>query len=162
MEEGLCPSERCLGNAEDIEEERRLVYVGITRAKKQLVLLAAKRRTLYGRTQFGQLSRFIRDIPESVITENTIKTSAYQFNKDIYSKKQMMTHDDLKTGQQKASVLNKKTEKLVTGMRVSHRIFGTGVVESVTAMGGDRLLVIRFDAVGTKKLMETYAQLKII
>ena len=67
MEEGLFPSMRSLGDPEQLEEERRLAYVGITRAKEHLTLVTAKRRMLFGQTLYGRESRFLKEIPEELL-----------------------------------------------------------------------------------------------
>ena len=153
FEDGLFPGMRAIGDAEEMEEERRLCYVAITRAKKNLYISHARQRMIYGRTAAAMPSRFLKEIPESCIVrkggnrvrQETGYTSAYapytpqpKRKEDVYYKKPVAATSYLE--------LNK-------GDMVLHAAFGRGLVLSVMKMGGDALLEIAFDDIGTKKLM---------
>ena len=162
MEEGIFPSQMSNFSADELEEERRLAYVAITRAKERLYALCARERLLYGRTQYNQKSRFLDEIDEEYKTEALAaprpkfrtefgeKTKKYVLSSE-FTTKSALTGDVGKT---------KSGETFLMGDRVSHYMFGEGTVMSVREMGADILYEIAFDTVGTKKLMATYAKLK--
>ena len=161
FEDGLFPGMRAIGDAEEMEEERRLCYVAITRAKKSLTISHARQRMLYGRTSAALPSRFLKEIPESCIVRKggvrRIQESSYGYGGSFsqmpsYSsaaKKPQAKHmvSSVAAGQ-KAAYL-----ELNQGDMVMHAAFGRGLVLSVVKMGGDALLEIAFDDIGTKKLM---------
>ena len=149
FEDGLFPGMRAIGDMDEMEEERRLCYVAITRAKKTLTICHAKQRMLYGRTNAALPSRFLREIPED-ITEK--KGGYYQpqqshYNSFTYMKPTRPTSVKLPS-EQPTSYL-----KLNKGDMIQHTAFGKGMVLSVIEMGADALLEIAFDEIGTKKLM---------
>lgn len=183
MEEGIFPSSQAIMDPDELEEERRLAYVAITRAKKELYILRAKTRTMYGRTQFNAPSRFIEDIPAEYINEEEEyeKNNApdgrvpfrASFDEDgnvTYSSRQMrapsarprvsaMSRDKL-TVNQTAAPKRTSGEIFEPGTRVLHPVFGEGEIISAKVMGADRLYEVVFDRVGTKKLMGSYAKLR--
>jgi DNA helicase-2/ATP-dependent DNA helicase PcrA len=147
-----------------MEEERRLCYVAITRAKKTLTISHAQQRMLYGRTNAALPSRFLKEIPESEVVKKgyqsrsrssygTSDFGAYSFGsgyaqpakKDAKPKSQITITP---ASTQKTTYL-----ELNKGDMVQHTAFGRGMVLSVMKMGGDALLEIAFDQIGTKKLM---------
>ncbi len=156
FEDGLFPGMRAIGDVEEMEEERRLCYVAITRAKKQLTISYARQRMLYGRTNAALPSRFLREIPETEV----VRKGGYQTRSDAF------VHNDW-SGYQRPSYSQQTTKKTIVsdpqttapcpeyhkGDMVSHTAFGKGMVLSVLKMGGDALLEIAFDQIGTKKLM---------
>ncbi len=151
MEDGLFPGIRAIGDAEEMEEERRLCYVAITRAKQTLTISHAKQRMLYGRTNAALPSRFLREIPEDIIqrkggyrTAQARTTYGYSAYQQPAVKKTVSST----ATQQPATYL-----ELNRGDMVEHTAFGKGMVLSAVKMGGDALLEIAFDGVGTKKLM---------
>ncbi len=175
FEDGLFPGMRAIGDREEMEEERRLCYVAITRAKQTLTISYAKQRMLYGRTNAALKSRFLGEIPEDCIvrkggTRPRPETNYYgsysgsygsyggyesQYQRrptaqEIAAKERMKRSEtSVFTSQpQKASYL-----ELNKGDMVLHAAFGRGMVLSVMKMGGDALLEIAFDDIGTKKLM---------
>ena len=165
MEEGLFPSMQSITSTNaEIEEERRLCYVAITRAKKELFIVHTNQRMLYGRTQFNPESRFLKEIPESLIAK---ERSPYDRpKKPVYSYNDMgekPRYDTLTiNAAPKKPAAQAKSEVLEAGDRVFHATFGEGDVISVKRMGADWLYEVVFDKVGTKKLMATYAKLKKI
>ena len=163
MEEGLFPSMQSITatNAE-IEEERRLAYVAITRAKKELFIVHTNQRMLYGRTQFNPESRFLKEIPEQLIAKE--KSPYDRPKKPLYSfseSSQSRQADTLTIGSiAKKAAPSAAKEVLEAGDRVLHATFGEGDIISVKRMGADWLYEVVFDKVGTKKLMASYAKLK--
>ena len=161
FEDGLFPGMRAISDTEEMEEERRLCYVAITRAKERLTISYAKQRMLYGRTSASLPSRFLREIPESAIIKKggyyapanqSGYTAAGSFHSSPYiaAKKpiERTTLSSVPTGVSKGAYL-----ELNRGDMVQHTAFGRGLVLSVMKMGGDALLEIAFDEIGTKKLM---------
>jgi DNA helicase-2/ATP-dependent DNA helicase PcrA len=157
FEDGLFPGMRAIGDREEMEEERRLCYVAITRAKQCLTISHARSRMLYGRTAAAMASRFLREIPADLTVKKGGFQSAGQRGTSFDSGS--TTRYAQPTVAPKPSYLSASpTPKtamldLNRGDMVSHSAFGTGLVLSVMKMGGDALLEIAFDKYGTKKLM---------
>ena len=159
FEDGLFPGLRAIGEADEMEEERRLCYVAITRAKEKLTITHAKQRMLYGRTNAALPSRFLREIPDDLLlhkggyySSNQRGSTAATATGYDYSRpsKSYLTARETKTfGTQTAAAI----PELNKGDMVQHTAFGRGMVLSVMKMGGDALLEIAFDEIGTKKLM---------
>ncbi len=171
MEEGLFPSYRALGDAEQLEEERRLAYVGITRAKESLVLLTAKRRMLFGQTQYGRPSRFLREIPHELLDECAKAVPAARSQAPSAGGREAFAADVAVSRRSSAAAFSGQAAQsraqtppepfsLSEGDRVRHKVFGEGSIRTVRPMGGDHLLEISFDRVGTKKIMAAYARLE--
>ncbi len=159
MEEGLFPSGRCESD-EDVEEERRLCYVAITRAKQQLYITNTEHRTIYGRTTVNVPSRFLREVPEEYTESlNEKKAARPEFSrerredgtKNFWAQLYQSPEKKVDTG---ASVDFK------VGDVVQHRKFGRGIVLSAQSFGKDMRLEIAFDSVGTKQLMAIFAKLE--
>ncbi len=150
FEDGLFPGLRAIGEREEMEEERRLCYVAITRAKENLTITYAKQRMLYGRTNASLSSRFLREIPEDTYVRKGGYQTAPAFRSAPIPKKQALhqSTDFYGTTQKQTAYL-----ELNKGDMVLHTAFGRGMVLSVVKMGGDALLEIAFDQIGTKKLM---------
>lgn len=162
MEESVFPGNQSVYSEEDLEEERRLAYVGITRAKEKLYLLNARRRMLYGTTNRNQASRFLREIPLSVTDDITVQSYVPHskfgsFAQPAHSTSSSAAHKFGQVGGASASAQNYSA-----GDTVRHKAFGTGVVLSARAMGNDTMLEVAFDRAGTKKLMANYAKLEKI
>ena len=164
FEDGLFPGMRAIGDAEEMEEERRLCYVAITRAKQSLTISHAKQRMLYGRTSAALPSRFLREIPEECMVRKggyrRVQESSFGYEGGFSSYNSYPTYAvPTKKPQTKrvesAMVANTKATylDLNQGDMVMHAAFGKGLVLSVLKMGGDALLEIAFDDIGTKKLM---------
>ena len=159
MEDGLFPSQRSMYSEEEIEEERRLCYVGITRAKKRLHLTYAMRRSMYGGSVYSKASRFLDEIPMSFIeTVETERKDAVRIGQ-----KQVKTQSDL-FGEIMARRQTPVREvapafEFKAGDMVQHKKFGKGLILSVTPAGSDVKLEIVFDEVGTKSLMGSFARL---
>ncbi len=153
-EEGIFPGMRAIGEHEEMEEERRLCYVAITRAMKRLYISCATQRMLFGRTSSNRVSRFVEEIPSEHIKKSYIP-KGYNF-----SDKPRGFEDFNKPSHHKAvrPIITPASEKAAPpafrkGDMVSHRSFGTGMIVTMTPMGGDHLVEIAFDKVGTKRLM---------
>ncbi len=159
FEDGLFPGMRAIGDYEQMEEERRLCYVAITRAKQKLTISYARQRMLYGRTSAAMASRFLKEIPE----ETMVKKGGYRTFEHAYAEREnhsasrYATHSAPRSSYQSAVAATTATSgptlELNKGDMVLHTAFGKGLVLSVLKMGGDALLEIAFDQVGTKKLM---------
>jgi DNA helicase-2/ATP-dependent DNA helicase PcrA len=181
MEDGIFPGMQTItaGDAE-MEEERRLAYVAITRAKRELYILHAKNRLLYGSTSYNPISRFVGEIPKSLLHEQhdeneqrfgvpssapawgsrggaraTVGSKGGSLGNDITVGKSFISSAAQAANRAAASAF-------AAGDRVSHPTFGEGVILSTRPMAADTLLEVAFDRVGTKKLMATYAKLKKI
>lgn len=178
MEEGIFPGNQSKFSEEDLEEERRLAYVGITRAKKKLYLISSQQRMLYGQTSRNMPSRFLREIPSSVIDDQSVVArrstgftsahsgfssgarggSSYTSSSKIGSARQS-SNSAHKFGQA-GNAAQKSNVDYNVGDTVSHKSFGTGTILTITPMGGDMLLEVAFDKAGTKKMMANYARLE--
>ena len=146
MEEGLFPHQRSSEEPGRMEEERRLCYVGITRAREQLVVTSAEVRRLYGNESYNMLSRFIREIPPEFVQE--IRPKA-QFSRPVY-------HAPAKLGQSKSE----EDTGLFVGQRVSHSKFGSGVVLNLEGQGSQSRVQVNFENAGSKWLMAGLANLQ--
>ena len=158
FEDGLFPGMRCIGDHEEMEEERRLCYVAITRAKQTLTITYARQRMLYGRTNASIKSRFLREIPEDAVIYkggyHAATTVSTQWNHDWYEKMNHVRQPKASQNQWHSTTeISKSYLELNPGDMVVHTAFGRGMVLSVLKMGGDALLEIAFDEIGTKKLM---------
>ena len=162
LEDGLFPGMRSIGDYEEMEEERRLCYVAITRAKKNLTISYAKQRMLYGRTNAALPSRFLREIPEDLVERKGgyVQSSRYgAYSASPYSSASTYrTPQPAPTKTPSYSAYSAPAPKasyleLNKGDMVEHTAFGKGMVLSVIKMGGDALLEIAFDNIGTKKVM---------
>lgn len=192
MEEGLFPSKRSIEEDNQTEEERRLCYVAITRAKKHLFITNTKKRTLYGSTTYSIPSRFIDEIPENLLSESSIENKE---NKGVKNSQNTWLDNEYKrveTYLSNRSRVSESVEKKVrpnigvsvdsflknlagnnqvktnnaskykVGMEVKHKKFGIGIIENIEPEGDDFKLEIMFDGSGFKRLMANYTPLEII
>ena len=158
FEDGLFPGMRAIGDREEMEEERRLCYVAITRAMENLTISYARQRMLYGRTNSALPSRFLKEIPEDVYVKKGGYTNARQtaYTPSAYSyasANTILANREKKSEFSAYSPAKTAVIELNKGDMVEHTAFGRGMVLSVMKMGGDALLEIAFDTIGTKKLM---------
>ncbi len=176
MEEGLFPGmQTIMGNPADMEEERRLAYVAITRAREKIVLLHARTRIWYGQTMANPLSRFVGEISEELLEREDltlegmsaagggVAAPARPFYERPRRPKPPQHTDRITVGQPTPAATTearRSMDALVAGDRVIHPTFGEGEILSIKPMGADKLIEIMFDSVGTKKLMGTYAKLR--
>jgi len=146
MEDGLFPHQRSLNDIDGLEEERRLCYVGMTRAMKQLYLTYAEQRRLHGIDSYGMQSRFIKEIPPELIEEVRPRV---QVHRPVVAATRFRT-----------PVEEPVSPGVRLGARVKHSKFGEGVVLNVEGSGAHARVEVRFEAVGTKVLMAQYANLE--
>ena len=159
FEDGLFPGLRAIGEVDEMEEERRLCYVAITRAKEKLTICHARQRMLYGRTNAALPSRFLREIPDEIL----IRKGGYRaapVNRDYSTGfsdgdyiRPMKTYASSRENKVYAPQNLTAVLELNKGDMVEHTAFGRGMVLTVVKMGGDALLEVAFDEIGTKKLM---------
>ena len=175
LEEGIFPGNQSIyGGESEIEEERRLMYVAITRAKRQLTVSNAVTRMVFGRTDRNLPSRFLKEIPDeycnmSAKIPQMSYSRSYGYDDGFYTPRatrQTTSYSNKSTSFGSYSAA-KKTVSATScaysaGQRVEHKTFGEGLILSVSPMGNDTLLEIAFDGVGTKKLMAAYAKLKVL
>ena len=191
MEEGIFPGYKSIGEPKELEEERRLCYVGITRAKNNLYLTCSRQRTMFGSTSCNPVSRFVKEIPENMLEganeidsepENKFKDSNYEwsygksgnngkvvsYKVDIPSSKPEPSFA-FKSAESFLAKLNSKTQgnntdlsKYKEGQRIYHKRFGEGNISKIEPEGDDLKLDIQFDKVGHKRLMAKFANLEII
>ena len=181
LEEGIFPGNQSMfGTEEDIEEERRLAYVGITRAKKKLYITNAYSRMLYGTTNRNPESRFLQEIPDEYCNKSKAQilmrySGGFSGGYGDYERSSYSSYDGdyhyarpaNSFAQKKPSTPPPTPKKTVevnyaAGARVKHKTFGEGMVLSITPMGNDTLIEVAFDNVGTKKLMSNYANLTVL
>ena len=146
MEDGLFPHQRSIADLASLEEERRLCYVGATRAMRQLYVTYAEQRRLYGVDQYGQPSRFISELPADLIEEirPRLKVSRPAFVRHSPSLEDPASH------------------KMRMGSRVRHAKFGDGVVLNFEGNGPQGRIQVNFEGHGTKWLMLSYANLEVV
>lgn len=201
MEEGIFPGYKSVGEPKELEEERRLCYVGITRAKEHLFMTCSRQRTIFGSTSCNPVSRFIKEIPANMLegyeqiednrnnrySEEEYEWSYGERNSSRYgnfNNSPVSTYKDIavaasrniSTGYQFRSAdsflnsLNKNNNKsnnidfnsYKAGVKVYHKKFGEGIINSVEVEGEDLKVDISFDKVGHKRLMAKFAGLEII
>jgi len=151
LEEGLFPSQRSLQEEGKLEEERRLCYVGITRAREQLVLSCAEHRRLYGQDLYPSASRFISEIPEHLVSEIRGRHSV---NHSV-SSTQYKTSGYKSSGYKSTDTVN----GIYVGQRVNHKKFGEGMVTNLEGSGSHARVQVNFEYEGSKWLVMAYANL---
>lgn len=150
MEEGIFPSSMSFIDEHELEEERRLCYVGITRAKERLFMTYARTRNLYGKPQYNTASRFINEIPQDLIVE--------------YDKGAIKRNDYESVSSYINTFARKANDKANynPGDKVEHKLWGIGTVVNVEGIGEDRELTVAFPNVGIKRLSLKYAPIRAI
>jgi DNA helicase-2/ATP-dependent DNA helicase PcrA len=144
LEDGLFPHQRSLTDSDGLEEERRLCYVGLTRAQQQIYLTYAEQRRLYGTDNYGTPSRFIQEIPEEFLEE---VRPALSVSRPIYRPSQS---------------LDVEASPMRLGQRVRHGRFGDGVVLNSEGSGSHARVQVNFENAGTKWLVLAYAKLELM
>ena len=201
MEEGIFPGYKSIGEPKELEEERRLCYVGITRAKENLFLTCSRQRTIFGSTSCNSVSRFIKEIPANMLDgyeQIEERTNTYNPNEDRewtygnsksnsygggFYDSSVTSYRDIERQSSRSSnttfqfrsadsflqSLNKKQissdvdlSKYKSGVKVYHKKFGEGIINSVEAEGEDLKVDINFNKAGHKRLMAKFAGLEII
>jgi DNA helicase-2/ATP-dependent DNA helicase PcrA len=166
MEEGLFPHSRSAEDEEEVEEERRLCYVCLTRARERLVLTGASRRRIFGDYQATEPSRFLAEIPEELVDRIEPAPPRWQHQgyelRNPYARRYGAR--SVKEGAEEKSFSYESEDQSAAavraGMRVRHKQFGVGTVVGVEDQGDDLKVTVRFAAVGTKKLLARYAGLE--
>ena len=170
LEEGLFPHSRSSEDQEELEEERRLCYVGMTRAQSQLVLTSAARRRVFGEYQSTEPSRFLEEIPADLIDriapayasayQGSFNHGHYEFRTNPYGRKGKGARFRETEASYKYEEEDQSAESLRSGMRVRHAQFGVGTIVSVEEHNDDMKITVRFNLVGVKKLLAKYAKLE--
>ena len=186
MEEGLFPSYRSIGEERELEEERRLAYVGVTRAKEYLYLTFAKQRTIFGSTTCNKVSRFVEEIPDNLVEKDVEEDTNNSYEREnkrewkygkstptwgnmsyVSSANQTPTYQFktaesfLKTVAAKQNV-DVDLSKYKIGQTVYHKKFGEGIINDIEQEENDLKLDIIFEKAGHKRLMAKYANLEIM
>ncbi len=155
MEEGIFPGNLSMENPQDLEEERRLAYVGITRAKNELFLIASSQRMIFGSIKYSKPSRFLAEISlQFKEIENRI-TKQLPAEERLSHKPKISVNEYKTLKSEKPLAINFKKDEIVL-----HSVFGKGIVLSITPLGNDHLIEIDFKEKGKKKVMANYAKLK--
>ena len=172
LEDGMFPSYMTItaDDPTEIEEERRLCYVGITRAMERLNITSAKVRMIRGETQYNKISRFVREIPQELLgrapekekprrTEGMEQTinAAYRQAKNAFQAK--VSYSNVPTNFS-SNMIEKQSLSYTVGDRVKHLKFGEGTVTNIVAGGRDFEVTVDFDSYGTKKMFAMFAKLK--
>jgi DNA helicase II / ATP-dependent DNA helicase PcrA len=158
LEEGLCPHEQSMGEANGLEEERRLMYVAVTRARQRLYLSHAQSRMLHGKVRYGIPSRFLDEIPEALLKRLNAKPVA----KPNFYGKQTPDYNQMPAMMTKKSTEQKKAMPWKIGQQVMHKKFGNGVVVSYEGNSNDMRVQVNFGAEGLKWLALEFAKLEPI
>jgi DNA helicase-2/ATP-dependent DNA helicase PcrA len=166
MEEGLFPASQSVDDLPRLEEERRLCYVGITRARQQLIITYAESRWLYGRKTNPHPSRFLRDIPIELLHDIRARTSvSYPITAAprpaVIADKPSWGHNAPAPQKPAASPAITKG-RYATGQKVRHEKFGVGVVIASAGAGDKESVMINFKQAGVKQLMLAYAKLDVL
>jgi ATP-dependent DNA helicase UvrD/PcrA len=148
LEEGLFPHTRSFETPEEMDEERRLMYVGMTRAKKKLYLTNASQRTVYGSEQYNIASRFLDDIPPEILDRRREKGFQFHASESEGGLSETVSHDE--------------NNPYRVGRKVRHPTFGVGTIKSCEGNVDDRKLTIMFPEAGLKRLVAKYSNLQLI
>jgi DNA helicase-2/ATP-dependent DNA helicase PcrA len=169
FEEGLFPHSRSSENEDELEEERRLCYVGMTRARKQLVLTGAARRRVFGEFHSCVPSRFLDEIPAELVdrmaapsarSDTAFAHAHYEFRTDPYGRRGRGARFREEAASYAYENEDQSLNELALGMRVRHATFGVGTITAVEEHTDDLKITVRFNAVGVKKLLAKYAKLE--
>ena len=157
LDDGLLPHNRSFDDPEEMAEERRLFYVGITRAKNELILVRASQRSNFGRYEYTVASRFLDDLPQELINQKGIRLGVRRINPLSQPR-----WSPVKTGLEQ-----KKQEPIVVqqykaGMRVIHPVFGDGMVIETRILGNDEIISVMFETTGLKRLAASVAKLEVV
>ncbi len=156
MEEGVFPGVQSMYDPTEIEEERRLAYVGITRAKQRLYLLNTRSRMIFGATKYNLPSRFLNELPAECCETLVKPRKPIQHKPTGNNSKPISSGFGTGFGTQQ----KKSSDTFIVGEEVVHRVFGKGMIVSLRPMGNDTLMEIAFEKVGTKKIMANMGAVK--
>ena len=160
MEDGIFPGMRSMDSEESLEEERRLAYVAITRAKRKLYLVSAAQRMLFGTTSRNLTSRFLKEIDSELIEKHDNTISASTVKEPAVTAVHSISLQQQLAKQKAPAGSGEQSVHYAQGDRIHHNIFGDGTILTVREMANDALLEIDFDKVGKKKLMANFARIK--
>ncbi len=158
LDEGLLPHNRSFDDPEEMAEERRLFYVGITRAKNDLILVRAGQRSNFGLYEYTMPSRFLDDIPEELIKQEGIRLGVHR----IKPLSQPRWSPAVSVWNHKTAPKEPKELVYKAGMRVIHPVWGDGMVIETRMMGNDETVTVMFETVGLKRLAASIAKLEIV
>ena len=153
LEEGILPHSRSLDDAEEMAEERRLMYVGLTRAKDRLFLTYAFSRTRYGEREFSEPSRFLDDLPPELVS------GSWRQRRSRGAGEQWSTVTQDRARNSQFAI---RDSQFRAGQRVQHAVFGEGLVIESRAAGGDEIVTVAFEEAGLKRLMVSLAPLELL
>jgi DNA helicase-2/ATP-dependent DNA helicase PcrA len=167
MEEGIFPHSSSQEDDDELEEERRLCYVGITRAKRNLYLTCARQRLMFGRTMFNPVSSFIEEIPENLVNDVSQRSTSYNrvygYENNSYSQPQKRV---IPTPVPKPSaprpVNSVSSGEVKAGVKIRHNVFGKGIVIAVKDSGSDKQITVHFDGQGIKNLLLSASPIEIL
>ncbi|MGO1712360.1 MAG: UvrD-helicase domain-containing protein [Senegalia sp. (in: firmicutes)] len=155
MEEGIFPLSRSMVDDDQLEEERRLCYVGITRAKEELFITYTTLRTIYGKTNYNSISRFISEIPDELIDDINKQNKAKKKEVSKENKKYFTGYTHENTG-----IKRKENPNINVGDKVKHKAFGIGTVVGMNGSGEQKEITIAFNEKGIKKLSVSLAPIE--
>lgn len=172
LEDGLFPSYMTIGsdNADDLEEERRLCYVGITRAEKELTMSCARRRMVRGEIQFNKMSRFLKEVPMDLLEQGGLhfddkqempKEHTFAQAKQVFRQQAFQSHSATRPVKQFGAGVRQKPDYGIED-RVRHVKFGAGTVKDIIEGGRDYEVTVDFDTAGVKKMFASFAKLQKI
>jgi len=159
LDEGLLPHNRSFDDLEEMAEERRLFYVGITRAKNDLILVRAGQRSNFGRYEYTLPSRFLDDIPEKLVKQEGIRLGVHHV-KPLSQPRWTPTVSS--RGNNEPAIKEPKELVYKAGIRVIHPVWGDGMVIETRVMGNDETVTVMFETVGLKRLAASIAKLEIV
>lgn len=168
VEQGIFPHFSAQEDSSELEEERRLCYVGITRAKEILFMTCARQRMMFGRTMFNDVSSFIEEIPEDLIEDvSPVRASfnrVYGYDEPAVSSTRMHINKPVmkNTNVDSAPKNNINKEDIRAGMKIKHSTFGKGIVIAVQDSGSDKQITAHFEGQGLKKLLLSAAPIEIL
>jgi DNA helicase II / ATP-dependent DNA helicase PcrA len=170
FEDGIFPHFSAKEDYEEMEEERRLCYVGITRAKEHLYLTCAKQRMMFGRTMVNQVSPFLEEMPEELVNDITPKSVSFNrvYGHDRSSggsfnpQRSHLTAPVVFASSSPKAVNGVKRSEVKAGVKINHKVFGKGIVIAVKEAAGDKQITVHFDNAGLKNLLLGSAPIEIL
>jgi DNA helicase-2/ATP-dependent DNA helicase PcrA len=157
MEEGILPHSRSLEDPDEMEEERRLAYVGITRAKDRVYLSYAFRRSRWGSSEVNAPSRFLNDIPQNLLSGSKSFAGA---TPRVAAAERAATWSTTPASRATPPARLSREPSFRSGQRVKHATFGEGIVVESQMQGNDEELTVAFELAGIKRLLVSFANLK--
>ena len=162
VEEDLFPSQMMISSREDLEEERRLFYVAITRAMKKLYLTYSSTRYRYGMLKDCEKSRFIKEISPAYLDFDNFNTNRSLVSNVLREKKRNLSPIKKISGSKSSSFESSKIDDLIEGVNVKHQLFGMGTIKKIDFHSDQKKAIVNFKNVGEKTLLLNFAKLKII